>query len=528
MGRAVGIDLGTTYSAVAVLDAAGGATILQNSEGDNTTPSVVFFSENDGKDEPVVGTMAKHMAATSPDDVVQFVKRHMGDPNWRFDSTSGQSYTAEEISAIILKRLKQDAELALGEPVTDAVITVPAYFDDARRTATKQAGKMAGFNVMRVLNEPTAAAISYGLDAEKDGTVLVYDLGGGTFDVTVLRIKDLNFEVLGTDGDRNLGGYDFDNELMKLIAADVASQGGEGLLDNYEATADLREKAEMAKRALSNVAKTNVFVTFNGKNYKVSVSRQDFEKATESLLNRTRDLVEDVLDETNLTWNDINYVLLIGGSTRMPMVREMVEKISGKTPETNVNPDEAVALGASIQAALEVANGAGSAGAASVDGSSDAGSTDAGAVVPAIGKDIVIQDVTSQALGTLTYNPSTDKMENSVVIPRNSKIPGSYSEEFYTVQDNQTEIRVRVTQGDDPDPQFVVILGESLLRIPPHPADSPLRVTYHYDIDQTVQIEVTDLTTGQSLGSFEIDRAANLNDEQVAAATDKISRMTVE
>lgn len=518
MGRAVGIDLGTTYSAVAVLDAAGGGVVLQNSEGENTTPSVVFFSTSDGKDEPVVGTMAKHMAATSPDDVVQFVKRHMGDPNWRFDSSSGQSYTAEEVSAIILKRLKQDAELALGEPVTDAVITVPAYFDDARRTATKQAGKMAGFNVMRVLNEPTAAAISYGLDDEKNGTILVYDLGGGTFDVTALRVKDLNFEVLGTDGDRNLGGFDFDNALMKLIADDVAKQGGEGLLNDYEATADLREKAEMAKRSLSNVAKTNVFITFQGKNYKVSVSRKDFEKATGSLLNRTRELVEDVLDETNLTWDGIDYVLLIGGSTRMPMVREMVEKISGKTPENNVNPDEAVALGASIQAALEVANGSGS---VDVDDSNTP-------VVPAAGKDIVIQDVTSQALGTLTYNPETDTERNTVVIPRNAKIPGSYSEEFSTVSDNQTEIRVQVTQGDDPDPQFVVILGESTLRIPPYPKHSPIRVTYHYDIDQTVQIEVTDLVSNQSLGTFEIDRAANLNEEQVAVATDKIGNMTVE
>ncbi|RSX54299.1 molecular chaperone DnaK [Bifidobacterium goeldii] len=350
--------------------------------------------------------------------------------------------------------------------------------------------------------------------------------------MTVLRIENLNFEVLGTDGDRNLGGYDFDNELMKLIAADVARQGGEGLLDDFVATADLREKAEMAKRALSNVAKTNVFITFQGKNYKVTVSRQDFEKATASLLNRTRDLVEDVLDETNLTWDGIDYVLLIGGSTRMPMVREMVTKMSGKTPETNVNPDEAVALGASIQAALEVANGGGtyavddpSAPAAPADPSA---APSAGTVVPGVGKAIVIQDVTSQALGTLTYNPETDKQSNAVVIPRNSKIPGSYSEDFYTVADNQTEIRIQVTQGDDPDPNFVVILGESTLRIPPYPAESPIRVTYHYDIDQTVQIEVTDLVSGQSLGMFEIDRAANMDDAQVAAATDKISRMTVE
>lgn len=336
--------------------------------------------------------------------------------------------------------------------------------------------------------------------------------------MTALRVKDLNFEVLGTDGDRNLGGFDFDNALMKLIADDVAKQGGEGLLNDYEATADLREKAEMAKRSLSNVAKTNVFITFQGKNYKVSVSRKDFEKATGSLLNRTRELVEDVLDETNLTWDGIDYVLLIGGSTRMPMVREMVEKISGKTPENNVNPDEAVALGASIQAALEVANGSGS---VDVDDSNTP-------VVPAAGKDIVIQDVTSQALGTLTYNPETDTERNTVVIPRNAKIPGSYSEEFSTVSDNQTEIRVQVTQGDDPDPQFVVILGESTLRIPPYPKHSPIRVTYHYDIDQTVQIEVTDLVSNQSLGTFEIDRAANLNEEQVAAATDKIGNMTVE
>lgn len=476
----------------------------------------MFFSESDGKDEPVVGTMAKHMAATSPDDVVQFVKRFMGDPNWRFDSTSGQEYTAEEISAIILKRLKQDAEMALGEPVTDAVITVPAYFDDARRTATKQAGKMAGLNVMRVLNEPTAAAISYGLDSEQEGTVLVYDLGGGTFDVTVLRIENNRFEVLGTDGDRNLGGFDFDNALMNFVAEKV----DKNLLDDVAATADLREKAEQAKRALSNVAKTSIFVTYQGSNHKVAVSRKDFEKMTESLLNRTRDLVEDVMEEANLTWSDIDHLLLIGGSTRMPMVREMMEKMSGKAPETNVNPDEAVALGAAVQAALEVANGA---------GSIDINGEEVSTTLPPTGTDIVIQDVTSQALGMLTVDDEhPGKMINSVLIPRNAKIPDSYSGEFSTIVDNQTELRVQVTQGDDPDPEFVTMLGESTLKIPPYPKGAPIRVTYHYDIDQTVQIEVTDLTSGQFLGSFEIDRAANLNDEEVAAATDKIGRLNVE
>lgn len=496
-----------------------GGEILKNSEGDSTTPSVVFFQNIDGKDEPIVGSMAKHMAGTSPDDVVQFVKRYMGDPSWRFDASSGSSYTAEEISAIILKKLKQDAELALGEPVSDAVITVPAYFDDARRVATKQAGQIAGLNVMRVLNEPTAAAISFGMDAQKNGTILVYDLGGGTFDVTILRINDFHFDVVGTDGDRNLGGFDFDNELMKYIAEEVDKQGGTGLLDDFEATADLREKAEMAKRTLSNVAKTNVFVAFKGKNYRVTVTRSDFEKMTKSLLTRTEELVEDVLDDTGTTWDQIDHVLLVGGSTRMPMVRELVERMSKKKPETDVNPDEAVALGAAIQAAVEVQNGNTSDGMPSSGGPSSA---------PLLGKDIQIQDVTSQALGLLIQSDDGTHMINSVVIERNTPIPASITKQYQTIVDGQTELRVQVTQGDDEDPQFVVVIGESMLKLQPHPANSPLAVTYHYDIDQTVQIEVTDLVTNQSLGTFEIDRIANMSDDDVKNATDKMSAMNVE
>ena len=522
MGHVVGIDLGTTYSAVATLGADGVPQILPNAEGESTTPSVVFFQDIDGADEPMVGSMAKHMAGTSPDDVVQFVKRHMGDPSWRFESSSGNSYTAEEVSAMILKKLKQDAELALGEPITDAVITVPAYFDDARRVATKQAGAIAGLNVMRVLNEPTAAAISYGLDTGKNGTVLVYDLGGGTFDVTILRINDQHFEVAGTDGDRNLGGFDFDNELMKFIADDIVKQGGNILDGNhFEAVADLREKAEMAKRTLSNVAKTNVFVSLNGKNYRTTVSRKDFEKITKSLLTRTEELVEDVLEDTGTTWDQIDHGLLIGGSTRMPMVRDLVERMSGKTPETDVNPDEAVALGAAVQATLEVANGSSDAGATS-------NSSEEMSSLPAFTKEIQIQDVTSQALGVLILADDGINMKNSVMIPKNTPIPASRSDQFSTVSDNQTQLRVQVTQGDDPDPNFVVQVGESTLQMPPYPAGSPIQITYHYDIDQTVQIEVTDLVTNKSLGNFEIDRSANMSEHDVAQATDKMRSMNVE
>lgn len=519
MGRAVGIDLGTTYSAVATIDDSGNAVVLNNAEGKPITPSVVFFSDTDGGDEPLVGDMAKNMAGSAPDNVVQFVKRQMGNPSWSFDSPSGQSYNAEEVSAIILKRLKHDAEMALGEPVTDAVITVPAYFDDARRTATKQAGKIAGFNVMRVLNEPTAAALAYGLDRAVEGNVLVYDLGGGTFDVTILKVGNQVLEVLATDGDRNLGGFDFDNAIMTLVAEEVAKQGGEGLLDDYQATAALREQAETAKRALTTTEKTMVFVTFNGKTYKVSLTRKQFEKATDSLLSRTSDLVKDVMDEAHLNWNQIDYLLLIGGSSRMPMVHEMMQKLTGKVPQGDANPDEDVAKGAAMQALLEVANG---------NASSDVSLSDAQLANFGSNGDIVVQDVTSQALGTITWDPATRVEQNAVIIPRNSHIPGSYSDTFYTVADNQTELHVEVTQGDDPDPNFVVRLGESTLKIPPYPANSPVRITYHYDIDQTVQIEVTDLVTNQSLGMFEIDRSANMNDAEVNIAMNRLAQMQVD
>jgi len=342
MSRAVGIDLGTTYSAVAILRDTGEPEVLPNRDGENITPSVVLFQAFDGRDDPLVGTMAKHSAASAPEDVVQFVKRNMGESAWRFNSTSGTAYAAEEVSAIILRRLKEDAELALGEPVTDAVITVPAYFDDARRTATRHAGKIAGLNVLRVLNEPTAAALSFGLDTSAEGTVLVYDLGGGTFDVTLMRISAGEFDVLGTDGDRNLGGFDFDNRLIEYIAAKVEEQGGPDLLDDNAQVVALREKAEMAKRSLTTVATTTVHVSADGRPFRVAVERSEFERITADLVNRTRDLTQHVLEEAGVSWGQVDHVLLVGGSTRMPMIRSLVEKLAGKAADRSVHPDEAV------------------------------------------------------------------------------------------------------------------------------------------------------------------------------------------
>ncbi|MGH3353212.1 MAG: Hsp70 family protein [Nocardioides sp.] len=529
MGQVVGIDLGTTYSAVAVLRSDGTPEILLNADGDPITPSVVLFQDFGDGDEPLVGTMARSSAGTSPEDVVQFVKRYMGDPHWRFDSASGTSYTAEEVSAIILKRLRQDAELALGEPVTDAVITVPAYFDDARRTATKHAGRIAGLNVLRVLNEPTAAALSYGLDRQTSGTVLVYDLGGGTFDVTLMRINGTEFDVVATDGDRNLGGFDFDNALMEHVAAELAGQGAGNVLDDLDAIAALRERTEMAKRSLTTVAKTNVQVTIGGRPYRVAVTRKDFETACRSLLNRTQELVEDVLDAGSTSWKQVDHVVLIGGSTRMPMIREMVEKLSGKKAESGVNPDEAVALGAAIQAAMEVAAGNTGGSPDPAPAQSDAEPAAPGTSVESwAGRDVRVSDITSQALGVIVVDEDDQTREiNLVVIPRNTKVPADHSTVVSTLYDSQTHLDVRVTQGDDADPAFVVEVGKSTLSIPAYPKGSPVRITYRYDIDQTIEVDVIDLVTSTPLGSFEVDRVANLTEAQVQEAESRMRAITV-
>lgn len=517
MGRVIGIDLGTTYSAAAVLGDDGLPEIIQNADGETTTPSVVLFQSFDGVDEPLVGTMAKHSAASDPDNIVQFVKRNMGDPHWRFDSSAGVSYTAEEVSALILKKLKQDAELALGEKVDGAVITVPAYFDDARRTATKHAGVIAGLNVLRVLNEPTAAALSFGLDAGQDGVALVYDLGGGTFDVTLLRIEGARFEVIGTDGDRNLGGFDFDNELMRLVSDDLAKQGAGDVLSDFLLSSELREKCETAKRALSNVEKTSVHMSVGGKPYRATVTRAAFEEATSSLLRRTRELVEDLLDETGYSWDRIDQVVLVGGSTRMPMVRELVTMMSGKTPARGVNPDEAVALGAAVQAAMEVESHP-----------ELVGSESAAYELPAAVSGIEVSDVTSQALGVVMLDDD-GKDYNRVVIPRNAPVPSEYSQEGGTVIDNQRTINVQVTQGDDPDLDFVVIIGSREIPLPEGlPKGSLLRITYRYDFEQTVHVEVHDMTNRRSLGEFALERVANMSQEDLDAAITKIRGIDIE
>lgn len=507
MGAVIGIDLGTTYSAVAVVGPSGKPEVLRNRDGENITPSVVLFQSG----MALVGTMAKRTAPTAPLDVVEFVKRQMGSANWKFETADGVQLTPEEVSAVILRRLKEDAELHLGEgAVTGAVITVPAYFDEPRRRATMDAGRIAGLNVLRVLNEPTAAALAFGLDTGRRGTILVYDLGGGTFDVTVMRIGDGTFDVLGTDGLHELGGFNWDSELMDHLNAEFQAQGGPDLTETFEDEALLREKAELAKRSLTSTSVVKVALSSGGVSKVISVTRETFEDITSHLLNQSRDLTASLVEELGLSWSDIDDVLLVGGSTRMPMVGQMLESLAGRPPLRSGNPDELVALGAAIQASLEEQTGADSSSPGVVDG------------VP-----VTVLDVTSQGLGVLANNPATGRMRNTILIPRNTKIPAKEFDEFTTMHDGQTEIQVEVTQGDSEDPEYVRQLGSQLLTIPPYPAGSPIRITFHYDIDQTIQIDVVDLRSGDSLGTFEVSSDARLSDDEVATATAKNRNMEV-
>ena len=503
--RAIGIDLGTTYSAAAVVDETGRPKILANSLGDATTPSVVLFESSGHTDSPIVGEAAKRLAGSRPDDIVQYVKRHMGDSSWVYDAPSGAEYRAEEVSAIILRALVRDAEAALGEEVRDVVITVPAYFDDARRTATKQAGAIAGLNVLRVLNEPTAAALSFGLTAEKDGYVLVYDLGGGTFDVTILGIEGKNFTVLATDGDRNLGGFDWDNAIMRFVIDELEQTHGiTDFTDDLGAVADLRERCEQAKRALSDVESTAIQLSYRGQHYGIPLTREQFEASSKTLLKRTQELVEDTLDESGLDWNEIDTVMLVGGSTRMPAVSALLERLSGQAAVAGVDPDQAVALGAAIQAGLESAD------------------LHPGGRLT----DVVVEDVTSIALGSLALDANNDQ-KNWVIIAKNTPIPASGVEHFTTMGPRQ-QIFVSVTQGDDPEPEFVSVIGEGSVQLEEEwPTGTDFAVVYRYDIDQTVTVEVYRLPEESYVGAFEIDRAANLTEAGVVDAASRLNTLEV-
>ncbi|MBD8070712.1 Hsp70 family protein [Bacillus sp. PS06] len=504
----IGIDLGTTNSAVAYIDENGNPAIVPNREGERVTPSVIFFEDG----TPVIGSTAKSIATSDPGNTVQFIKRHMGNSSYKFPLDTGDVFTPEELSAIILKRLKVDAEEALGCTVNDAVITVPAYFDDAQRKATQDAGKIAGMNVLKVINEPTAAALAYGLaNRDKQQNIMVYDLGGGTFDVTIIQLNQDEIVVKATGGDRNLGGFDFDNKIFEFVEQKFEEEHGLDLYDDLNAVQDLREKAEACKKMLSSRKKSVITLSSQGKTVKVDITKDDFDAMLSPLLNRTTLIMKNVLMDAEMNWSDIDKILLVGGSTRVPAVSEVIEKMSGIQPSKDVNPDEVVALGAAVQGSL-----------LEVKGSNSSGEE------KPVHKTRVV-DVNSHSLGMLIVNSQTNQMMNQIILKRNTPIPAERYDVFSTVRDGQQFIHVQLTEGEDEDPEFVKIIGESDIDLgEPKQEGYPVRFILSYDENGVIHVFGKDEHTGKHLGEMHIERKSNLSESVIEQKAEKLAGISVE
>ncbi len=505
MAKVIGIDLGTTNSCVAVME--GGETIvIPNAEGNRTTPSIVGFSKTG---ERLVGDIAKRQAVTNPDGTVISIKRHMG--TGHKEKIDDKEYTPQEISAMILQKLKADAEAYLGETVTQAVITVPAYFNDSQRQATKDAGKIAGLDVLRIVNEPTAAALAYGLDKDGDHTILVYDLGGGTFDVSILELGDGVFEVKATSGNNHLGGDDFDERIINYLVEEFKKENGIDLKKDRMAMQRLKDSAEKAKKELSSALTTSISLPFisadasGPKHLEVNLTRAKFDEMTADLVEATMGPTRQALSDAGLSLNEIDKVILVGGSTRIPAVVEAIKKVTGKEPFKGVNPDEVVAVGAAIQAG----------------------------VLTGDVKGVVLLDVTPLSLGIETLGGVMTRM-----IERNTTIPTSKKQVYSTAADNQTSVEIHVLQGEREFARDNKTLGRfTLSDIPPAPRGIPqIEVTFDIDANGIVHVSAKDLGTGKSqnititsssgLGKDEIDRM--VKEAELHAEEDKKHREETE
>ena len=488
MAKVIGIDLGTTNSCVAVMEG-GEPTVITNQEGARTTPSVVGFAKNG---ERLVGQLAKRQAVSNPENTIISIKRHMG-TDYKV-TVEGKSYTPQEISAMILQKIKADAEAYLGEPVKQAVITVPAYFTDAQRQATKDAGAIAGLEVLRIINEPTAAALAYGVDKDEDGKVLVFDLGGGTFDVSVIEIGDGVIEVLSTAGNNRLGGDDFDQKITDYMLADFKAKEGVDLSTDKMALQRLREAAEKAKKELSSATTTNInlpFITATAegpKHFDMNLTRAKFDELTRDLVEKTQEPVRRALSDAGITASELGQVLLVGGSTRIPAVQEEVKRLTGKEPSKSLNPDECVALGASVQ------------------GGKLAGDAGAG--------DILLLDVTPLSLSIETMGGVATRL-----IERNTTIPTKKSQIFSTAADNQTAVDINVVQGERQFARDNKSLGQFRLDgIPPAPRGIPqIEVTFDIDANGIVNVSAKDLGTGKEQ-HITITAGSNMSDDDIDKA----------
>ncbi len=531
MGKVVGIDLGTTFSVIAHVNEHGQPEIIPNLESERITPSVVMFEDA----LVTVGKIAKQNARAVPEQIVEFIKREMGKSKTEFYRTfDDKDYSPEELSAVILTKLKQDAETYLDEEITDAVITVPAYFHDAEREATRNAGKIAGLNVLQVLNEPTAAALAYGIDQlGSNQNVFVLDLGGGTFDVTIMKVSDSEIQMLATNGDHRLGGKDWDDKIITYVAEMFEIEHGENPLADLHSYQDLQLDAITAKESLSLRQRALIVCGYNGKTTRVELTREKFEQLTADLLERCRVLCNMVLSEAEMTWEEIDKILLVGGSTRMPMVQEMIASLSGKEINPHeVNPDEVVAIGAAIQGTLRQIS----------EGSTEAIDMPEAVIDRFIGPDgapkVTVTDGATHNLGLVVLNAIRQHIIH-VMIPKMTAVPCEIADRFLTVDHNQPSVLIEVVQGLEQDQRRDEIdlfdeykLGECTLELPPGlPQGSPIEVNYKYNLDQNLEVTAKSLSNDDATAVYDlfsiIDRPT-LNEEEVAQAKTELQDLTVE
>ena len=531
MGKVVGIDLGTTFSVIAHVNEHGQPEIIPNAESDRITPSVILFED----DLVTVGKIAKQNARAMPEQIVEFVKREMGKSKSTFFRTfNGKNYAPEELSALILRKLKQDAEAYLNTEITDAVITVPAYFHDAAREATRNAGKIAGFNVLQVLNEPTAAALAYGVDQlGTDQNVFVFDLGGGTFDVTLMQVSESSIQMLATNGDHKLGGKDWDDKIITYVAEMFEIEHGENPLQDLHAYQDLQHSAVGAKESLSKRRKVPIVCGYNGKTTYVELTHEKFQRLTAELLERCRALCDVVLSEADMIWAQIDTVVLVGGATRMPTVQQMIVSMSGKDINPHhVNPDEAVALGAAIQGTLRQISEQPS---ATPDITEEVMERFIG---PDGSPKVTVTDGATHNLGLVVLNPQREHVIH-VMIPKMTAVPCEITDRFGTVDDGQRSVLIEVVQSLEQDQRKDEIdlfeayqLGECLLELPPDlPRGTPIQVTYKYNLDQVLEVTAKSLSDNTATAAYEvfsIIERPTLNEEEVAQAESDIRDLKVE
>ncbi|MCA8993018.1 MAG: Hsp70 family protein [Planctomycetaceae bacterium] len=509
-GHTVGIDLGTTYSAIAQLDADGNPVSLTNSDGKTITPSVVLLGE-DGK--VIVGPTFERMSIENPQNIVEAIKRQMGNKDFHI-VYQGKKLTPEFISALIIKKLKQDAEKSIG-PIANAVVTVPYYFNDVRRKATQDAGKIAGLNVIDIINEPTAATLAYAWQKGQLGrsdnfagekTIMVYDLGGGTFDVTVVRYNATNFKVLATDGDVMLGGLDWSRRIVDHISEQFHKQHGMDPREDPETMMTLTQECEQAKRDLSDKAQLSITAYYKGKNTTVALTRQDFERMTADLMLRTRDTTELVMQQAGVGKGELDEVVLVGGSTYMPVVETMLREVTGKAPSRDVTPEEAVAEGAAIHAAILEARATG-------------GNTRMGQAVVKRLQSVQASDVNSHSLGVKITDPNNRTRKiNHIMIPKNTSIPFKTTQRFVTNSPNQQRVHVCILEGDALDPDACTTIGDfRVVGLPPNlPAGSPIEITYEYDKNGRFAAHARELV-GNTEAKTEIVRDSGLTDADTDA-----------